>query len=189
MKTMWYKFNENGAITRALSRCPDDMNNWVSDCNIDPTLAHNYYYNSNTRSITPKPSCPSPNHIFDYTTKQWVDPRSLSELKLSKWSEIKKERDTTETSGFIWNSLVFDSDTKSQQRIQSAAQQAQLNRTLIFNWVLANNESVELTSIQIWELYIQLGKFIQANFEKARVIRNQIELCNTTEELSNISWY
>jgi hypothetical protein len=54
--------------------------------------------------------------------------------------------------------------------------------------VLANNESVELTSIQILELYIQLGKFIQANFEKARVIRNQIELCNTAEELSNISW-
>jgi hypothetical protein len=134
------------------------------------------------------PSCPSPNHIFDYTVKQWVDPRILPQLKLDKWAEIKKERDTTETSGFIWNSLVFDSDTKSQQRIQSAAQQAQLNRTLIFNWVLANNESVELTSIQILELYIQLGKFIQANFEKARVIRNQIELCNTAEELSNISW-
>jgi hypothetical protein len=180
---MFIRYETNGRIYEIRARKPSEG---VYIESSTPVSSHNHYVQGG--QILPIPEQPSLNHIFDYTIKQWVDPRSPSELKLSKWSEIKKERDNVETSGFTWNNLVFDSDARSQQRIQSAAQQAQLDNTSAFNWTLANNESVHLTSIQMLDLYRQLSEFIQSNFEKARVIRNQIELCNTAEELSNISW-
>mgnify|MGYP000079443864 FL=1 len=37
------------------------------------------------------PAQPSPHFIFDYEIKQWVDPRTLDEIKSQKWAEIKSQ--------------------------------------------------------------------------------------------------
>ena len=37
----------------------------------------------------PMPPKPSPHHVFDYTTKQWIDPRTHE----TQWPFIRSERD------------------------------------------------------------------------------------------------
>ena len=37
----------------------------------------------------PMPPKPSPHHVFDYTTKQWVDPRTPE----TEWPQVRAERD------------------------------------------------------------------------------------------------
>ena len=46
---------------------------------------------------------PTPNHTFDYVIKEWVDLRTLDEIKAQKWAEIKSERDQIEFGGFEFN--------------------------------------------------------------------------------------
>lgn len=40
-------------------------------------------------AVKPLPVQPSPNHIFDYTAKQWIDPRTND----TQWPIVRRERD------------------------------------------------------------------------------------------------
>jgi hypothetical protein len=39
-------------------------------------------------ALAEKPAQPSPNHVFDYTTKQWVDPRTAE----TQWPVVRAQR-------------------------------------------------------------------------------------------------
>jgi hypothetical protein len=77
-------------------------------------VAHaNGYIQNGVRYPLPDP--PSPHHIFDYTTKQWVDPRTSE----TEWVQVRalrnqKLRDTD------WTQIP-DSPFAAQQRQQWAA--------------------------------------------------------------------
>ena len=94
---------------------------------------------------------PSETHIYDYDLKDWVDPRTLDEIKAQKWAEIKSQRDQLEFGGFEFEGGVYDSDQVSQGRIMGAAA-AGLDRT----WTLADNTTVELSASQLQQLYVTL---------------------------------
>ena len=134
------------------------------------------------------PTSPSPEHTFDYTTKQWVDPRPLSDLQAAKWAQIKRDRDEAEFGGFTWDGSPFDSDAISQSRIQGALQLAALIPDFSIDWTLADNTARNLSAADLANVGAALGMHVAAQHAKARLLRSQIEAATTVAEVDAVTW-
>ena len=135
-----------------------------------------------------KPPPPSAHHTFDYTTKQWIDPRTLSDLQAAKWAQIKRDRDEAEFGGFTWDGSPFDSDAISQSRIQGAVQLAAMAPGFTIDWTLANNSVRNLSAADLAAVGVALGLHVGTQHAKARVLRAQIEAATTADEVDAVTW-
>ena len=124
---------------------------------------------------------PSETHIYDYDLKDWVDPRTLDEIKAQKWVEIKSQRDQLEFGGFEFDGGIYDSDQVSQGRIMGAAA-AGLDQV----WTLADNTTVELSASQLQQLYVTLQLHIASVHERGRIARQLIFDAETKEQVEAI---
>ena len=125
---------------------------------------------------------PSLNHKFNYALEEWIDPRSLDEIKAQKWSEIKSQRDRLEFGGFEFGGNIYDSDQVSQGRIMGAAA-AGVDQT----WTLANNATVELIALQLQQLYAALQAHIASVHERGRIARQLIFDAETKEQVEAVN--
>ena len=149
----------------------------------DPT---SYYINQGVPVAKGTP--PSRAHTFDYTTKQWVDPRTLSDLQVAKWEQIKRARVNAEFGGFTWDGSPFDSDAISQSRIQGAVQMAAMAPGFTIDWTLANNSVRNLNGEDLANVGAALGMHIAAQHANARLLRSQIEAATTVAEVDAVTW-
>jgi hypothetical protein len=154
--------------------------------NINISDANKYYVTNSTLVLVPIQS--SPVHEFNYVTKQWEDPRTLQDIKLAKWNQIKQARTQVEYTGFIWNNLVFDSDTVSQNRISGAVTLASLNPSFSIGWTLADNTTRTLNQGEMIQVGAALATHVTTQFAKGVVLRAQIEAAITIAEVENIVW-
>jgi hypothetical protein len=142
--------------------------------------------------LHPKGTQPSDNHTFDYTTKTWVDPRTLADLKTAKWAEIKAARDSAEFGTFSWDGASFDSDAASQSRIQGAAQLATLatinSQPFSIDWTLADNAVRTLAAADMSAVGMAMGVHINTQHTLARLKRVAIEAAATPAEVDAVSW-
>ena len=145
----------------------------------DSPIQKTDYWDGNTFVSIGEP--PSPHHTFNYTTKQWIDPRELDEIKEQKWAEIKSQRDRLEFGGFEFEGNVYDSDQVSQGRIMGAAA-AGVDQV----WTLTDNSTVELTASQLQQLYSALQAHIAGVHERGRIARQLILDAQTKEQVEAI---
>lgn len=138
----------------------------------------NMYYDKGWIDMPPSPSI---NHIFDYNSKVWVDPRNLDEIKDQKWAVIKADRDMLEFGGFVFEGNLYDSDQVSQGRLMGAAI-AGIDQV----WTLYDNTTIALTGNQLKELYTALQLHISNAHEKGRIAREAIYNANTAEEVEAV---
>lgn len=124
---------------------------------------------------------PSEHHVFYYAAKQWIDPRSLYEVKAHKWDEIKAQRGQLEFGGFEFEGGVYDSDQVSQGRIMGAAA-AGLDQV----WTLADNTTAELSASQLQQLYAALQAHIASVHERGRIARQLIFEAETKEQVEAV---
>lgn len=126
---------------------------------------------------------PAPNSYsrFDYAIKQWVDLRSLDEIKAQRWTEIKSLRDRLEFGGFEFDGGIYDSDQVSQGRIMGAAV-AGVDQV----WTLADNTTVELSASQLQQLYAALQAHIASVHERGRIARQLIFDAETKEQVEAV---
>lgn len=143
----------------------------------DPPKSNMYYQDG----WVEMPAQPSPSFIFDYEIKQWVDLRSLDEIKAQKWDEIKAMRDQLEFGGFEFESNIYDSDQVSQSRIMGASY-AGIDQT----WTLADNSTVELSASQLQQLYAALQAHIASIHERGRIARQLISEAETKEQVEAV---
>lgn len=127
------------------------------------------------------PAQPSPHFVFDYEIKQWIDPRTLDEIKAQKWAEIKVVRDQLEFGGFEFDGGIYDSDQVSQGRIMGAAM-AGVDQV----WTLADNTTVELSASQLQQLYAALQAHIASVHERGRIARLLIYEATTSDEVEAV---
>lgn len=139
-----------------------------------------YYYDYATASFV-STLHPTQHHTFDYHTKQWIDPRPLEEIKAQKWAEIKAQRGQLEFGGFAFEGNIYDSDQVSQGRIMGAAS-AGVDQV----WTLVDNTTVELTALQLQQLYAALQVHIASVHERGRIARQLILDAETKEEVEAI---
>lgn len=152
--------------------------NFVDD--VEPSSSTDYFHNE-SGVFTSIGNPPSSNHVFNYTLKEWLDPRILSEIKEQKWQEIKKQRDQLEFGGFVFEGNVYDSDQVSQGRIMGAAA-ASMDQA----WTLADNTTVELSASQLQQLYAALQAHIASVHERGRIARQLIFEAETKEQVEAV---
>jgi hypothetical protein len=128
------------------------------------------------------PAQPSPYHIFNYDLKDWIDPRTIDEIKAQKWAEIKAMRDRLEFGGFEFDGGIYDSDQVSQGRIMGAAS-ADVDQV----WTLADNTTAELSASQLQQLYAALQAHIASVHERGRIARQLIFEAETKEQVEEIN--
>lgn len=129
------------------------------------------------------PKQPSIYHVFDYDLKQWIDPRSLDQIKEQKWSEVKAERDAAEYGGFSFLNFTFDSDITSQSRIISAS-----DLGVDVEWTLKDNSIVLLDSEQLRGLRIALAQHVSNCHSRSRIARQLIYDSERIEQIESIQF-
>lgn len=186
-------YDVQGKILRTGS-CPDEMveiQAGTGEMVIEGVASEAISYVQNGQLVT-KPKQPSPHHLFDYTIKQWVDPRTLQDIKDVKWAEIKGARNATEFGIFTWNGSTFDSDAASQSRIQGAAQLATLalmnNQMFSVDWTLADNTVRTLSAQDMIMVGTAMGEHITMQHTKARLKRKEIEAATIADQVAAITW-
>ena len=154
---------------------------------VDPSA-----YRYDGTEFVPLGASPSKNHVFDYEQNQWVDPRTLDDLKALKRAEINQHRDQVEFGPFEYNGMAFDGDVDAQRRLagyisvskSALAQGEEYSR----EFILADNTVVTLQANDF--VAIELAKIDQvaAAFAKAILLKQQIEQATSKEELEAIVW-
>ncbi|MBJ9959844.1 DUF4376 domain-containing protein [Acinetobacter nosocomialis] len=129
------------------------------------------------------PLQPSAHHLFDFQKKEWIDPRSLDQVKEQKWFEIKQIRETTEFGGFSFNGYKFDSDEKSQSRIIAASALG-----VEVEWTLFNNTVITLSGEELKKLRQALAEHVSMCHARSRKARESIALAKTKAEVDKISF-
>ena len=145
----------------------------------DRTICLSDYWNGSMFVSIGEP--PSLHHTFDYTTKQWLDVRTIYEIKEQKWKELKIQRDKLEFGGFEFDGGIYDSDQVSQGRIMGAVI-AGVDQI----WTLADNTTVELSASQLQQLYAALQAHIASAHERGRIARQLIFDAENKEEVEAI---
>ena len=145
----------------------------------EPPGEHYYYMHPNW---IPMPPRPDGFNEFDYTTKQWIDPRTLDEIKAQRWTEIKSERDRLEFGGFEFDGGIYDSDQVSQGRIMGAAA-AGMDQV----WTLADNTTTHLTANELVQLYQALQMHIAITHQRGRVAREAIMSATTKDDVDAVT--
>ena len=136
------------------------------------------------------PPQPSRIHVFNYTTKKWEDPRTLSDFKFEKQLHLKKQRDATEFGPFTYNGMTFDGDLDAQRRISVLASAAKsaiaAGYTFTKEFTLDDNSVVQLTAEDF--IGIEMAKLwqVDAAFQEYRSKKALIEAATTLEELEAI---
>lgn len=131
---------------------------------------------------------PSKAHIFDYSTKTWVDPRSLEDHKTAQWALIKAARNEAEFGGFTWDGSIFDSDQVSQARIQGAVLLAASNPDFVVDWTLADNTVRTLTADDLITISQALGEHVSLQHSRARDARALLDQATSIREVQAISF-
>ena len=138
------------------------------------------------------PTSPSPEHIFDYTTKQWVDPRTLDDHKSAKWKEIKRQRDVAEFATFTYNNMEFDGDLDAQRRLTAyisvSKSSIAAGQPFEAEFTLANNTNVTLTAQDFVGIELAKVQAVAATFNHASALRDQIDAATTVQEVEAITW-
>ena len=147
----------------------------------DHTIDRTDYFDSDMHDFVSIGDAPTDNHKFDYSFKQWLDTRTLDEIKTQKWAEIKSQRDQLEFGGFNFDGNIYDSDQVSQGRIMGAAS-AGIDQT----WTPADNTTVELSASHLQQLYAALQAHIASVHERGRIARQLIFDAETKEQVEAV---
>ena len=160
-----------------------ELNTPSNSMHVDNVKPNNLsdYWDYDSLTFVAIGNAPTEYHQFNYTSKEWFDPRPLDEIKAQKWVEIKSQRDRLEFGGFEFDGNIYDSDQVSQGRIMGAA--AAVVDQL---WTLANNSTVELSASQLQQLYVALQVHVASVHERGRIARVAIETASTKEEVERI---
>lgn len=116
----------------------------------------------------------------------------LDTAKARRWAQLRAERNDREYGGFTWDGSAFDSDARSQSRIQGAAQLATLaamaSETFSIDWTLADNTVRTLSGSDMLAVGTAMGTHIAAMHATARTLREQLEAAQTIEAVEAVTW-
>ena len=148
-----------------------------------------YIDNGNPVAI---PVSPFPYYVFDYTAKQWVDPRTLDQVKDTQWTAIKRARDGATYTPIATPFGTFDANPRAQKSITDAVLMLQtmaaMGTPTTIDFTLADNTTATLTTAQMVQVGLLLGAQTQAAHAKARALRARIDAATTATAVQAVTW-
>ena len=139
------------------------------------------------RIVKSKPTQPSAFHAFDYTLKQWIDPRTLQDHKDAKWQSIKQARAAATYAPLATSFGTFDANETSRFSIERAAFLAERTNTAVA-FTLNDDAVVMLDAAALNQVSLMLGQREQAARNKATSLRARIASATTAAALNLIVW-
>ncbi|MBC7618011.1 MAG: DUF4376 domain-containing protein [Candidatus Saccharibacteria bacterium] len=140
----------------------------------------------------PLPAVPTPFHVFNYTTKQWEDPRTLQDRKDAKWAEIKQAREAAIDSPLITPYGVFDAYPDASANIIKSVLLANnlvdLGYPVAIDFTLADNTVVTLNATGMVQVGLVMAAREQAARTKATTLREQINSATSDVQVGQIVW-
>ena len=184
-------FSSDGRISKVIQCSDSDIHANVSageDFTLVDSLVSDVTHYIEAGVPVPIPAQTDPNTEFDYTTKAWVDKRTLQEIKDAQWVKIKQSRSVAEYAGFMWDGSKFDSDQLSQARITGAVSLAMMSPTFSIEWTLFNNTTRTLNQIDMMQVGGALGTHVATQFSIGVSLREQINSATTKAEIESVVW-
>lgn len=151
----------------------------------------NYYVDSG--DLVLKPPQPAPHHVFDYTTKQWIDPRTLADLKAAKTAEINAARLTANRGTFTFMGKPISCDELSRSDIDGVNGIVTLLGTMPPDWIgfwkTADNDYLAIPDEATWTgLYGAMVAQGQANFAHSQALKAALAAAESPEAVAAINW-
>jgi hypothetical protein len=134
------------------------------------------------------------NYCFDFNIREWVDPRSLSQLKDAAWEQIKRERADATAQPLQTPYGVFDAHEEGVNNISRSVLLANnmvaLGIPVAINFTLADNTTVMLNAKQMVMVGLLLGQQVLTVRGIATALRAQIydAATDTKAKLNAIHW-
>ena len=139
-----------------------------------------------------KAAAPAYLAAWSNTTFQWLDPRTLDDMKIIKWAQVKAARASAEFGGFTWDGSRFDSDPVSTNRIMGAfalALAAQISgQPFALVWTLADNTTRTLSAADLIAVGVALGTQVGNAHANATARRHQIDVATTAAAIEGVTW-
>lgn len=121
--------------------------------------------------------------------KGYAPSQPLDELKQAKIAEFKVIRDSEEVNPIAYNGNLFDFDDKARDRINSAIIALDvMGENATIEWTLADNVNVTVTANDLRGVIANVAVRSNQLHVKYRELKEQIEKCNTKEELEKVVW-
>ena len=183
-----------GEILRVLSCTAEDLLLQLStdESYIDGNFPDDKFYIDGGLAIS-LPAKNETNHVFDYSTKQWVDNRTLEEVKLLKNKEINTARTAANQSFFVFDGKQIAVDALSRSDIDGVSDIVTLTGSLPINWVGAwkaiDNTFVPIPDVATWTAFCSaLVAQGTANFSHSQDLKTALAAATTIAEVEAIVW-
>lgn len=146
---------------------------------------NSYWYQDSWIEI---PSQPSNWHEWNWSTRTWVDPRTLGIHKALKIAELRKARENLIVAGFTWDGSTFDSDMVSQTRLLMLQVKALNTPTMVEYWRLQDNSWRPLSAADALEVCAAFEQHLRQAFITFSQKESEVLASSTPEEVSAVFW-
>lgn len=140
------------------------------------------------------PARPSLHHEFNYTTRQWEDPRTLADLKSARNAYINTSRLAANQSHFTHLGKQIAADPLSRSDIDAI--NGEVTNTGAFPagwpgaWKCMDNTWMTISTIDQWKaLYTSMVNQGTTNFGHAQALKGQLEAATTAAEVEAVVWH
>lgn len=157
---------------------------------IEGSYSDDKFYIQNFTAV-PMPQQPSPHHVFNYTTKQWEDPRTLADLKAAKNHAINLARAAANSGHFVFQGHRIAADPLSRSDIDAAHGAILMTQALPpgwpGGWKSMENDFVPITTVAQWaQFYGTMVATGTANFNHAQALKTQLAAAQTPEAVDAV---
>lgn len=177
--------------------CEDDaFSHQIAVC-LDGTLVElstnpNSQYMEDGQPVE-KPAIPSPDHEFDWDTKQWVDPRTMEDLRTACRNRINVARLNANQSGFMHEGKLFATDPLSRSDIDGingyVTLWGSLPETWAGAWKAEDNTYLPISNLDEWKaFYASMVAAGNMNFAISEQLKAALALADTPVEIEVIVW-
>jgi len=150
------------------------------------------WYDASNQTFHAIANGPADYYTYDINSHEWIDPRTLDQVKLQQWNVIKNARELAIVSPLSTPYGTFDASTVSQKSITDAIlllqTLEQLGTPSTIDFTLATNETVTLTTAQIVQVGLLLGTRTQQLFAHGRLKRDLLIAATTIADVEQIVW-
>ena len=124
---------------------------------------------------------------------QWLDPRSLQDLKAQKNSQINAARLAANQASFSHAGKAVACDPLSRSDIDATKGYVSLNGVLPADWPggwkALDNSYLPIADVDAWKaFYASMFAQGNANFAHAQTLKGQLDSASTTEQIQAITW-
>lgn len=184
------RFDNNGKYKESIIGLADNLEHENPlRIYIGPFPGSDHYHDIANNVPVSMPASPGPNYVFDYSAKQWSDPRSLVDVRAATWAAVKASRDAAINAPLVTPRGTFDSDDRARANIGGSVALAQtLGTAFSAVYTLADNSAVTLDAAAMVSVGIAMGMKVQAAFATGRTLRAQIDAAATPAALALIAW-